>query len=151
MLDRAFDVLQREHPDLIQSSENKKRLKLKPLQLSRQARNTNITNFEEVCKSLKRPLDHVMLFLLTELGCKGNLNQENNLILRDRYQEKIIEKGLSQYIKEYIQCRSCKAFNTMFSKSDRTLEIVCEECHASRCVQAIKQEGALTKVRKVRK
>ncbi|KAH7826217.1 Eukaryotic translation initiation factor 2 subunit 2 [Monocercomonoides exilis] len=148
MLDHAFEILQREHPELVQSRETKSTLHLKSLNLQYAGRNTIITNFEEICKILRRPMDHVMQFLFTELACKGSLTGENHLTLRERYHERNVEKTIKEYIKEYIMCKSCKSPHTQLLKNDRTLEIACEECHASRCVQAIKQQAAITKVRK---
>lgn len=51
MLKHAFGILEREHPDLIQSRETKSRLKLKQFKIQKNGRNTVLTNFEETCQS----------------------------------------------------------------------------------------------------
>lgn len=58
MLKHAFGILEREHPDLIQSRETKSRLKLKQFKIQKNGRNTVLTNFEETCQSYVDELYH---------------------------------------------------------------------------------------------
>lgn len=148
MLERCFAVLQKEHPDLVKSREKKAVFHLPDIKYGKEGKNTFITNFEEICNSLHRPIDHVQQFILTELGCKGNLNSENCLIFRDRYELAQIQKAIRKYSMEYIVCNSCASVNTLFQKTDKLLEIICQECHSSRTTQSIKNQTVITKVRK---
>ncbi|KAK2962187.1 putative Eukaryotic translation initiation factor 2 subunit beta [Blattamonas nauphoetae] len=148
-LDKCRNILAKNHPELVEHQKTGNRIRMRtPIVQKGTGRNTMVNNFEDVCKSIHRPIDHVEQFLLTELGCKGNLNPQNALILREKYDNVAIEKVLRQYVLQYVQCPACKSANTIFRKSDRITEIICEECQASRHIASIKQQGAITKVRR---
>ena len=57
-------------------------------------------NFVEICKMMHRQPDHVLGFLLTELGTSGTLDGSNSLILKGRFQQKQMESVLRRYIRE---------------------------------------------------
>ena len=97
------------------------------------------TNFAEICKSLGRPQEHMFSFILTELGTTGNIDGQQNLILKGRLTPKHIEGLLRKYIEAYVTCGMCKAVDTNLVKDPHTrlTTLACNQCNASRTVQSI--------------
>merc|ERR1712224_160595 len=87
-----------------------------------------------------RPQDHVMHFMLTELGATGSLDSSMCLIIKGRYLPKDFERVLRRYMLEYVLCNSCKSAGTLLNKDQnkRLLFIKCCQCGASRSVGNIK-------------
>ena len=61
---------------------------------------TVFTNFLELCKTMNRQLEHVMAFLLAELGTSGNLDGQSRLVVKGRFQPKAFEGVLRRYVNE---------------------------------------------------
>jgi translation initiation factor 2 subunit 2 len=119
-------------------------------------------NFMANCKSINRKPDHVLEFVLTELGTSGSTTGDNKLIIKGRFQSKQLENVLRKYIgmccavknlhsrwvladakapsssAEYVTCRTCKSPNTDLKKENRILFKVCRDCGATSSVTAIK-------------
>eukprot|EP01006_Ploeotia_vitrea_P019316 TRINITY_DN51496_c0_g1_i1.p1 TRINITY_DN51496_c0_g1~~TRINITY_DN51496_c0_g1_i1.p1 ORF type:complete len:135 (+),score=18.86 TRINITY_DN51496_c0_g1_i1:330-734(+) len=97
------------------------------------------TNFQDFWKTLNRPQDHLLNFILAELGTSGSIDGNNCLILKGRYQPKHIENQLRQYINEYVQCAMCHSLETDLLKdaNTRLYQLSCRTCNATRTVQPI--------------
>ena len=75
--------------------------------------------YNEVSKKLNRSSDHVIQFLLAELGTTGSIDQSQALIIRGRFQQKQIEAVIKRYVQEYVQCKTCKSPDTVLHKENR--------------------------------
>ncbi|CAE8592527.1 unnamed protein product, partial [Polarella glacialis] len=108
-------------------------------------------NFSELCVMMKRPVEHVVQFVLAEFGTEGSIagaattraegaGADGQLILKGRYLPKHCESLLRKYIKEYVTCEMCKSANTVLKKDSSTrLSVVeCSNCGAFRTAQSIK-------------
>mmetsp|Transcript_35812 Transcript_35812/g.65005 ORF Transcript_35812/g.65005 Transcript_35812/m.65005 type:complete len:121 (-) Transcript_35812:46-408(-) len=100
---------------------------------------------------MKRPVDHVVQFVLAEFGTEGSIagaattraegqGQDGQLILKGRYLPKHCESLLRKYIKEYVTCEMCKSANTQLKKdsSTRLFFVECLNCGATRTAASIK-------------
>ena len=96
------------------------------------------TNRKVYVFSINRKPEHVLEFVLTELGTTGSLTLDNKLIIKGRFQSKQLENVLRKYIAEYVTCRTCRSPNTDLKKENRILFKVCRDCNATSSVQAIK-------------
>lgn len=116
------------------------RFVLKPPTLSRDGTKKSVwTNFKETCHQVGRPIDHVRMYLLTELGVEGNLDGSERLVIKGRFQPKQIESVLRRYVTEYVLCGTCKSPNTALDKQDRLYFVRCRSCRSSRTVASIKK------------
>src|SRR3989304_1269382 len=94
-------------------------------------------NFDDNCRSINRPHQHVCDFILSELGTTGSLGADNNMTIRARFQSRQIEDLLKKYIVEYVICNTCGSPETNFSKESRILFKICSMCNSSQSVNAI--------------
>lgn len=127
-----------------------KRLSIEPPRIGRDGtKKTVFMNFEKICKKLRRKKEHLFFYISTELGTTCSIQDSGALVLKGKFQPKGIENVLTNYIKEYILCGSCKSANTILKKdlNSRLLFLQCLHCEASRCVNQIRQ-GFLATTRK---
>jgi len=95
-------------------------------------------NFPAICKIMNRQPEHVMSYLLAEVGSTGSIDGNGRLVLRGRFQPKHVENLLRSYIGEYVKCHTCKGPETVLKKENRLLFVVCEKCGSTRSVVAVK-------------
>jgi len=134
LLKRVYDTLKARNPDYVAGE--RRRFVMKPPEVVRvSARKTAFANFTEIVKLMHRQQDHVMAFMLAELGTTGTLDGNQQLVVKARFQQKQVENVLRRYIREYVTCHTCKSPNTILTKEDRLFYLTCETCHA-RCTVA---------------
>jgi len=137
MLDRVFSLLRDRNPGIDQ----KKRHTMPPPQISRVGtRKTMWANFEPICKVMHRQPEHLMAFVLAELGTDGSVDGSKRLILKGRYVQKQIESILKKYIMEYVTCHMCRSPETSLARDSvtRLFFLTCEQCNSRRSVAHIK-------------
>jgi translation initiation factor 2 subunit 2 len=61
-------------------------------------RKTMWANFAQICQLMHRQPEHVMSFLLAELGQEGSIDGSSRLVIKGRYQQKQVESLLKKYI-----------------------------------------------------
>ena len=94
-------------------------------------------NFDKFVNALNRPRDHLLNYVLGELGVQGTIGGENQIIIKMKVNKKDIENVLRKYIHDYVQCSNCKSFRTVIRKdpSTRLQKIYCESCFAEKTIQ----------------
>lgn len=98
---------------------------------------TIITNWPEILDRLNRPADHLLPFLLRELGTAGN-EDDDRVILQGKRREDDLQDKLKDYIDTYVVCSECSRPDTHLEKVDRTLILRCDACGAHYPVKARK-------------
>lgn len=137
LLERVFDIMRSKNPDAVAGE--KKRFVMKPPQVIRLGtKKSAFVNFTEICKTLHRTPDHLLNFLLSELGTSGSVDGSNALVLKGRFQQKQIEHVLRGYIREYVTCHTCKSPDTTLQKENRLFFLKCETCGSKCSVTSIK-------------
>ncbi|KAF5785360.1 putative translation initiation factor IF2/IF5 [Helianthus annuus] len=76
---------------------------------------------------MHRQLDHVMTFLLAEMGTSGSLDGQQRLVVKGRFAPKNFEGILKKYTNEYIICNGCRSPDTILSKENRLFFLRCEQ------------------------
>ncbi|CAI0376981.1 unnamed protein product [Linum tenue] len=125
LLGRVFNILRENNPEL---SGDRRRTVMRPPQVLREGtKKTVFANFMDLCKSMHRQPDHVMAFLLAELGTSGSLDGQQRLVVKGRFAPKNFEGILRRYINEYVICLGCKSPDTILSKENRLFFLRCEK------------------------
>lgn len=124
---------------LIARPEERTVYKMKPPVVYREGTKKTVwVNFPEICKIMNRSPEHVMAYVLAEVGSTGSIDGSGRLVLRGRFQPKHVENLLRSYIGEYVKCHTCKGPETVLKKENRLLFVACEKCGSTRSVAAIK-------------
>lgn len=136
LLDRVFNILRENNPDL---AGDRRRTVMRPPQVLREGtKKTVFVNFMDLCKTMHRQPEHVMMFLLAEMGTSGSLDGQQRLVVKGRFAPKNFEGILRRYVNEYVICNGCKSPDTILSKENRLFFLRCEQCGSSRSVAPIK-------------
>ncbi|KAJ8765548.1 hypothetical protein K2173_014670 [Erythroxylum novogranatense] len=136
LLGRVFNILRENNPEL---AGDRRRTVMRPPQVLREGtKKTVFVNFMDLCKTMHRQPDHVMAFLLAELGTSGSLDGQQRLVVKGRFAPKNFEGILRRYINEYVICIGCKSPDTILSKENRLFFLRCEKCGSGRSVAPIK-------------
>ncbi|KAJ9172288.1 hypothetical protein P3X46_015543 [Hevea brasiliensis] len=136
LLGRVFNILRENNPEL---AGDRRRTVMRPPQVLREGtKKTVFVNFMDLCKTMHRQPDHVMTFLLAELGTSGSLDGQQRLVVKGRFAPKNFEGILRRYINEYVICIGCKSPDTILSKENRLFFLRCEKCGSGRSVAPIK-------------
>lgn len=136
LLGRVFNILRENNPDL---AGDRRRTTMRPPQVLREGtKKTVFANFMDLCKTMHRQPEHVMTFLLAELGTSGSLDGQQRLVVKGRFAPKNFESILRKYINEYVICNGCKSPDTILSKENRLFFLRCEQCGSTRSVAPIK-------------
>ncbi|KAF5199380.1 Eukaryotic translation initiation factor 2 subunit beta [Thalictrum thalictroides] len=136
LLGRVFNILRENNPEL---AGDRRRTVMRPPQVLREGtKKTVFVNFMDLCKTMHRQPEHVMTFLLAELGTSGSLDGLQRLVVKGRFAPKNFEGILRRYVNEYVICNGCKSPDTILSKENRLFFLRCEQCGSGRSVAQIK-------------
>ncbi|KAJ0681142.1 putative translation initiation factor IF2/IF5 [Helianthus annuus] len=138
LLGRVFRIIHEHDPEL--AGDRRRTVFRPPLpQVLREGtKKTVFVNFMDLCKSMRREPEHVMTFLLAELGNSGSLDGQQRLVVKGRYAPKNFEAILRRYLNEYVICNGCKSPETSIKKKNRISFLICEKCGSDRSVGQIK-------------
>jgi len=137
----SYEFLAKRIYDLINASGEQETVKytMKPPVVYREGTKKTIwVNFPEICKIMNRQPEHVLAFLLAEVGTTGSIDGNGRFVIKGRFQPKHIENILRRYISEYVKCHTCKTPETHLKRENRLLFMVCDKCGSTRTVSAIK-------------
>lgn len=136
LLSRVFHILRENNPEL---AGDRRRTVMRPPQVLREGtKKTVFVNFMDLCRTMHRQHDHVMTFLLAEMGTSGSLDGQQRLVIKGRFAPKNFEGILRRYINEYVICNGCRSPDTILSKENRLFFLRCEQCGSGRSVAPIK-------------
>ena len=95
--------------------------------------NTFWKNAKPIMKILKRPPDHIISFMVKELGQEMNWkcsNKNEGMVIKNKVGVKKISSAITKYINTYVSCNSCSSTNTRFKveKSIRSYRLTCKNC-----------------------
>nr|AFD22855.1 eukaryotic translation initiation factor 2A [Tamarix androssowii] len=136
LLGRVFNILRENNPEL---AGDRRRTVMRPPQVLREGtKKTVFVNFMDLCKMMHRQPEHVMNFLLAEMGTSGSLDGQQRLVVKGRFAPKNFEGILRRYVNDYVICNGCKSSDTILSKENRLFFLRCEQCGSGRSVAPIK-------------
>lgn len=113
--------------------------------VSIEGKTTVLENFSSIADTLNRSEEHLMKYLLRELGTAGKI-EGGRAIFQGRFQAEDIGEQINSYVEEYVLCSECGKPDTQLVKSDRILMLKCEACGAHRPVK--KRKVVIEKMRK---
>jgi translation initiation factor 2 subunit 2 len=107
-----------------------------------EGKTTIFDNFDAICDYIRREQEHVMKFLLNELGTAGKIVGDR-AIFQGRFSRDEIERQIQRYMDEYVLCWECKKPDTHFEKLERVWVLKCDACGAIRPI--MKRRGGKAK------
>jgi translation initiation factor 2 subunit 2 len=94
------------------------------------------SNFPAIVKALNRNPQHLLTYVIVELGTTANLDGSGRVVIKGRFMPKQLESLLKKYIDEYVVCKTCKGRDTVLKRENRLHFLVCQSavCGSSRSV-----------------
>jgi translation initiation factor 2 subunit 2 len=106
-----------------------------------EGKTTVIRNFGDIVDALRRDSDHLLGYLLRELGTAGTL-EGRRVVFKGKVTNAQVSERIKSYVDEYVLCSECNRPDTKIVKDGRILILVCETCGAHRPVHVRKQVKA---------
>ena len=88
-----------------------------------------IKNFGDVSNTLNRDPQHVLKYLLRELGTSGNV-EGNRAILQGKFTHYVINDRIKEYVDNFVICHECNRPDTVIIREDRIDMLKCSACGA---------------------
>jgi translation initiation factor 2 subunit 2 len=98
-----------------------------------EGKTTIIKNFAEISEVLRRESEHLLAYLLRELGTAGIL-EGRRAVLKGNVGADSIEERVKDYVKNFVLCWECNKPDTHLEKAERVLTLKCDACGAHRPV-----------------
>lgn len=136
ILDEIYDVI----------SDNKELFENKNINISKpdikyENRKTFWFNFGKNCSQINRTTTQVKKFIESELSVETSINQKQQLILKNKYNFNMISSSYKKYIKNFVQCQTCKSIGTEIvrNQSNRLDYLKClnPKCNSYKVVSKI--------------
>jgi translation initiation factor 2 subunit 2 len=112
-----------------------------------EGKTTVLRNFEDIANAVNRETQHVLAYLLREIGTAGTIDGRR-AVFKGRVSPSQIEDRIRGYVETYVLCSECKRPDTRIEKEGRITVLECDACGAHRPVAVRKgskpiQEKAL--------
>ncbi|OYT67460.1 translation initiation factor IF-2 subunit beta [ANME-1 cluster archaeon ex4572_4] len=137
LLDRALRQLP-EGSGTAAEGEADSRFAVPMLRVFVEGKTTIFDNFDAVCGYINREQEHLMKFLLNELGTAGK-KEGSRAIFQGQFSREVVEQQIQRYLDEFVLCWECKKPDTHFVKMDRVWVLKCDACGAVRPI--MKRKG----------
>jgi translation initiation factor 2 subunit 2 len=97
-------------------------------------------NYGKNCTQLNRTTQQLKIFFEKELAVESSINDKSQLILRGKYNFNLIASTFKKYIKNYVQCSTCKSIQTEIARnsSNRLDYLKCLNPKCNTCKVVVK-------------
>ena len=130
MVKSEYEKLLKKIQDKISENESSgSRFELPSVDIMWQGNRTFFRNFAEFPKILRRDPDKVLQYLSKEFAAPAQLAGDKAVFVGKRDPHDFTAL-LNRYVKEYLECSSCKSPDTKVEKLNRLTFLVCEACGA---------------------
>jgi translation initiation factor 2 subunit 2 len=123
--------------------ENHERFELPEMDVLQEGKITVLRNFIDITDKLRRDPQHLLQFMLKELGTPGNI-EGRRAVFKAKISPQQINDKIQMYTETYVICSECGLPDTKMTKDGRTLMLECEACGARRPITVRKSVKADT-------
>jgi len=97
---------------------------------------TIIRNFQGIASALNREPEHLLKYLLRELGAAGNL-EGTQAVFQGKFLKNTVADRIRRYVEEFVLCRECGKPDTRLERRERVYMLRCEACGAIASVRSV--------------
>ncbi len=135
--DDYLTLLEKAKEDLPDTIEKHERFSVPEPDVFLEGKQTVIKNFGEIADALRRDPEHILHYLLRELGAPGSV-EGKRAIIKAKISPTQISDRISSYTETWVLCSECDRPDTHIIKEGRVLVLECEACGAHRPVHVTK-------------
>lgn len=97
---------------------------------------TILRNFKAIASALNRDQDHLVKYLLRELGVAGNIDG-HQAVFQGKFAKSVVDERIKRYVNEFVLCRECGGPDTKLTRQERVYVLKCEACGARAAVRSV--------------
>jgi translation initiation factor 2 subunit 2 len=156
MVDPYEQLLKEAYTHITETSGDTGRFTVPETKVYIEGKTTILENFGEIASTVRREPDHLMKFLLGELGTAGKIDG-SRAIFNGKFEHTVIETAIRNYVDDYVICSECGKPDTRLVKDGRITLLRCDACGGHRPVRKRRartepagtqlEEGAVLNVR----
>ena len=143
-MDDYIAGLERAMKKMPATKDSKERFVIPQPRVFYEGKTTVLENFRAIVDTLDRDPDHLMKYLLQEMGTAGKIEGQRG-VFQGKFAEQAIARQIESYFEEYVVCTECRLPDTHLIKSDRVLMLKCDACGAHRPVRKRKAAATVQK------
>ena len=128
-------MLKRGRSSLPESVFEKERFEIPKVKGHIEGNKTIISNFKQIAQVLRRPVEHMLKYILRELAAPGDI-KGNLLIIGTKMPASRINEKIKQYAYEFVLCHECGKPDTELVKEGEFLFLKCAACGAKKPVKS---------------
>lgn len=129
LLDRALERI----PKAVFESS---RFQIPEAEVSIVGNRTILRNFQGISSALNREPEHLIKYLLRELGAAGNL-EGTQAVFQGKFLKTVVDDRIRRYAEEFVLCRECGKPDTRLGRRERVYMLRCEACGARTSVRSV--------------
>lgn len=134
MVDSYEVLLKKAYAGVTVQSESTERFNVPEAKSYIEGKTTVLENFAEIADIVRRDQDHLMKYLLGELGTAGKIDG-TRAIFNGKFEPALINGLIKSYVDDYVICSECGKPDTRLVKDDRVLLLRCDACGGHRPVR----------------
>ncbi len=122
LLEKAYEKI----PENVKKSS---RFEIPKVALRIESKNSFIVNFSKIMNTLNRDSRHFLGIFLKKAGTMGEIRGQQ-LFLKGRYKEQVLNRLIENYTKNYVLCDVCNKPDTEIQRESKKLFLKCGACGA---------------------
>jgi len=134
MVDPYEALLKKAYANVTEQSESTDRFIVPEAKVYIEGKTTILENFADIADVVRRDQDHLMKYLLGELGTAGKIDG-TRAIFNGKFEPSLINGLVKGYVDDYVICSECGKPDTRLVKDDRVLLLRCDACGGHRPVR----------------
>ena len=131
MLDEALDKIPHSEPGA-----EKTRFKVPEPDVETSGNRTTLRNLKDIAEALNREPNHLMRYLLREVGTAGNIEGIRGMF-QGKFDADFLQERVDRYIEDFVFCPECGKPDTKIMKQHRIHIMMCEACGAKHSVKEV--------------
>jgi translation initiation factor 2 subunit 2 len=142
--DDYLSLLGRAKESLPETIEKHERFKVPEPEILLEGKITVVRNFGAIIDALRREPEHLLQYLLRELGTPGYIEGQR-LVLKAKLTPQQVTDRILSYTETFVLCSECGRPDTRIVKEGRILTLECDACGAHRPVMVRRYSHAAEK------
>ncbi|HJJ55765.1 MAG TPA: translation initiation factor IF-2 subunit beta [Methanocorpusculum sp.] len=106
-----------------------------------EGKNTVLENFAEIADSINRDQNHLMKYILSEIGTAGKIENNSRAVFNGKFKDSQVDSIITTYVNDYVICSECGRPDTKIVKDGRVLMLLCEACGSKRPIRRRKPKA----------
>ncbi|MDO9539419.1 MAG: translation initiation factor IF-2 subunit beta [Methanocalculus sp.] len=134
MVDSYEELLKKAYTGITEPTDTGERFVVPAVKSYPEGKTTILENFSEIASTLNRDTEHVMKFMLGELGTAGKIDG-TRAIFNGKFENDVLTVIVRNYIDDFVICSECGRPDTRLVKDDRIQMLRCDACGSHRPVR----------------